>query len=276
MTPNEYCRSKAAPAGSTLHYGTLYLDAPRADALIALHALRAELDDIVRHCHDIEPAREKLAWWRAEIGECVARRASHPVSQALAAALTQFPIDESRLFELVAGFEADLHQGRYADFAALEHHCLHVSATLHEAANEILGGADDAARQFARDAGVVLQLGDVLRNVGRDARSGRIYVPEAEMRQFNVTEDDIFAARHGDATRALFAFQLQRIRALRDKALARLGAHRKVQRATLALLAIQTATLDEIERDDFRLLDRRVSLTPVRKLWIATRIWLRP
>lgn len=277
MTPNEYCRDKAAPAGSALYYSTLYLDPARADAMIALHALRAELDDIVRHYIDIEPARAKLAWWRAEIGECFERRASHPVTQSLANALANFSIEQSHLFELIAGFEADLHQGRYADFDALAHHCRHVSATLHETAGAILGFADEATRQFARDIGVVWQLGDVLRNVGRDARVGRIYLPQVELRQFHVTEDDIFAARHDDNVKALLAYQLQRIRAMRDKALAQLPrTDRRAQRATLALLAMQMATLDEIERDGFQVLDRSLSLTPLRKLWITTKTWMRP
>lgn len=276
MTPNDYCRQKAAPPGSALYYSALYLDAKRADALIALYALRAELDEVVSGVSDIEPARAKLAWWRAEIGECFQQRASHPVTKALA----HLPVlagDETRLQELVAGVEADLYQGRYADYAALEHYCRHVSSTLHEVASGILGERNEAVVAFARDIGVVWQLGEFVRNVGRDARAGRLYLPEAELRQFNVSEADIFDRRHNDNVKALLAFQLERIRALRRQALARLTpADRMAPRPLLAALAIQMATLDEIERDGFQVLDRRLSLTPLRKLWIATKIWLRP
>lgn len=278
MTPNEYCRDKAAPIGSALYYATRYLDAPRAEAIISLYALRAELEAVVRNCEDIEPARMKLAWWHAEILACDKQRANHPVTQALTETLARFPIGQSPLLELAAGFEEDLYGGGYADFDSLEHHCRHVSATLHEAIGAtILGCESESTRRFAHDSGIVLQLGDVLRNVGRDARAGRIYLPAAEMRQFNVNEDDIFSARHGNNVKALLAFQLKRIRALREASLKLLhDADRKAQRALLALLAIRMATLDEIERDGFHVLDRRLALTPLRKFWIATKTWRRP
>src|SRR6266498_6095635 len=120
------------------------------------------------------------------------------------------------------------------------------------------------------DLGIAFQLTNIVRDVGEDARRGRIYLPQDELRRFGVAPSSILTAKTSDGFRALMAYQVERARAWYERALAKLPASdRRAQRAGLIMAAIYRTTLDEIERDGYRVLDRRLSLTPLRKLWIA-------
>jgi len=269
---HDYCRDKAAPVGSSLYYSLLFLDKPRRQAITAVYAFQQEVGDIVRNCVNIEPAHAKLAWWRMEIGELFEQRPHHPVTQSIAEALRYFPIAQAQLIEVVDGYEMDLQQGYYADFKSLQLYCYHVSSAISLVVSEILGYRNRQTAKFAQEMGLAQQLTSIIRDIGRDARRGRIYLPLDELRRFGVSENDIFDARYSDNFKALLAFQAQRARKFYDQALSMLANEdRKSQRAALAMAAIQRKILDEIERDKYQVLDRRLSLTPLRKLWISAR-----
>jgi len=137
---------------------------------------------------------------------------------------------------------------------------------------EIFGYADPATRGYARDLGVAFQLTNIIRDVGEDARRGRIYLPQDDLARFGVASSDLLRARSSPEFARLMAFEVDRARSWYDRALGQLPASdRRAQRAGLAMAAIYRTLLDEIARDGYQVLDRRIALTPLRKLWIATR-----
>lgn len=272
MTPHDYCRDKAAANGSSLQYSLLFLDKPRRQAVTAVHAFRQEVGGVVRNCTSIEPARAKLAWWRMEIGELFEQRAHHPVTQALAEALQSFPISRERLLEVIDGYEMDIEQGCYDDFNALQRYCYRVSGALNLIVSEILGYRNARTTKFAQELGLAQQAINIIRDVGLDARHGRIYLPLDELQQFNVDVNDIYDCRPSKHFVALLAFQADRARKLHDQAVSLLANEdRKAQSPVLALAAIQRRLLDEIERDGYRVLECRLFLPPLRKFWVAAK-----
>ena len=275
MIADDYCQLRAAPPGADLYYCTLYLAPQQRQALIALYAFQHEIGDIVRNCIDIEPARAKLAWWRMQTAALYQQHPDHPVTKALAQALQHVPIPQEHLQEIIDGFETDINRGRYDDFKTLEHYCHRVSSMVSLIASNILGGNGTRTAKFAHEIGLASRLADIVCDVGLDARHGRIYLPLDELQQFGVSEDDILNARQSDKTALLLAFQVKRINNLYEHALSLLPAEeKKSQRVLLAMAALQRGVLDEIVRDAYRVLDRSLSLTPLRKLWIVTRTWL--
>ncbi|GAB2181645.1 presqualene diphosphate synthase HpnD [Denitratisoma sp. agr-D3] len=275
-TADDYCQQKAAASGSSFYYSFLFLPPERRQAIMALYAFCREVDDVVDECSDPTLARAKLAWWRTEIAGLFAGKASHPVTQALGTAIQRFAIDQELLMEIIDGMEMDLDVARYATFKELHLYCYRVASVVGLLAAEIFGYQDRQTLKYAHDLGLAFQLTNIIRDVGEDARRGRIYLPVAELQQFNVPAADLMEARYSDNFRALMAFQVQRAQEYYDKALAQLPAgDRKSQKAGLIMAAIYRTTLDEIVRDGYRVLDQRLSLTPVRKLWIATRTWLK-
>jgi phytoene synthase len=171
--------------------------------------------------------------------------------------------------------EMDLTRTRYPDFEALSLYCYRVASVVGLLAAEIFGYADRRTQGYARDLGMAFQLTNIIRDVGEDARRGRVYLPADELARFGVPVADVLAARHSENFRRLMEFQIERAEAYYARALDELPViDRKTQRPGLIMAAIYRTLLGEIKRDGGLVLDRRASLTPLRKLWIAGRTWI--
>lgn len=276
MSPDDYCQQKAAQSGSSFYYSFLFLPPERRRAITALYAFCREVDDIVDECSDAAIARTKLLWWRKEIASMLTGSPSHPVSRALHPHVATYGLDGAHLEAIIAGMEMDLDQTRYLDFIALQRYCWHVAGVVGILSARIFGYTDPATLVYAEKLGLAFQLTNIIRDVGEDARIGRIYLPIDELQRFGVTAADLLHARHGESFVKLMQFQVQRAQSAYDTAFALLPVvDRRAQRPGLMMAAIYRALLDEIERDGYQVLDRRISLTPIRKLWLAWRTFIR-
>lgn len=276
MSPQEYCQQKAAQSGSSFYYSFLFLPKEKRNAITALYAFCREVDDVVDECSDEQVARTKLQWWRTELKAMEAGTPSHPVTQALAPYIPIFALDVKHLLAIVDGMEMDLNQNRYLDFIALQKYCWHVAGVVGILSASIFGISQPQTREFAEKLGLAFQMTNIIRDVGEDARKGRIYLPVNELQQFNVPASDILNARHSPEFVALMQFQFERTQALYDAAFALLPQEdRRAQRTGLIMAAIYRALLVEIKDDGFQVLKQRISLTPIRKLWLAWTTYLR-
>jgi phytoene synthase len=276
MSPDEYCQQKAAQSGSSFYYSFLFLPSERRRAITALYAFCREVDDTVDDCTDVSVAHNKLAWWRGEIGAMLAGQASHPVTKALAPHMARFKLDSQHLLAIIDGMQMDLSQTRYLDFPGLQKYCWHVAGVVGILSASIFGVSDPQTLRYAEKLGQALQLTNIIRDVGEDARKGRIYLPVNELQQFQVTAADILNARHSEHFVALMQFQAARAHAAYDEAFALLpAADRRAQRTGLIMASIYRALLKEIEHDGFHVLTQRISLTPIRKLWLAWKTYVR-
>ena len=275
MTPDEYCESKAAKSGSSFYYSFRFLAPDRRRAITALYAFCREVDDIADDVTDIDVARAKLGWWRAEVANLFAGHPQHPVTTALAPATREYGIDQARLNEIIDGMEMDLSRHRYSDFDSLKLYCHRVAGVVGQLSASIFGFSQPKTLEYAENLGLAFQLTNIIRDVGEDARRDRIYLPGDEIRRFNVNEADILQARQTPEFQQLMAFQSERAKSLYDAAFQALSPEdRRPQRPGLIMSAIYRTLLDEIERDGFKVLTQRTSLTPMRKLWIAWRTWI--
>jgi phytoene synthase len=274
MTPDEYCQQKAAKSGSSFYYSFLFLPPERRRAITALYAFCREVDDIADDASDVSVARAKLAWWRTEIANLFAGHPQHPVARALAPFLAPCGLDAARLNEVIDGMEMDLVHHRYADFESLRLYCHRVAGVVGQLSASIFGFANPSTLEYAEALGIAFQLTNIIRDVGEDARRGRVYLPADELARFGLSAEDILARRAGPAFERLMEFQAARAQSFYADAFARLAPEdRRNQRAGLVMAAIYRTLLDEIRRDRFRVLEQRVALTPVRKLWIAWKTW---
>jgi phytoene synthase len=221
-------------------------------------------------------AAAKLAWWRTEVAAIFdGGRPRHPVAQALAAVAGPYGITRERLGEIIDGMEMDLRRVRYADFAALDRYCYLVAGVVGLLAAGIFGYANPRTLDYAKALGTAFQLTNIIRDVGDDARMDRIYLPADELTRFGVAPADILNRRPSEAFARLMAFQVERAEAHYERALSLLPADdRRAQRPGLVMAAIYRTLLDEIRRDGYRVLEHRVGLTPLRKLWIAWKTWI--
>ena len=270
MTPDEYCQRKAAQSGSSFYYSFLFLPPPRRRAITALYAYCREVDDVVDEVRDPDVARVKLAWWRSEIHAVYEGVPQHPVTQALVPVVHEFALPEAHLQSIIDGMAMDLDVVRYLDFASLEQYCHRVAGVVGLLSAEIFGYADPSTLGYARDLGIAFQLTNIVRDVGEDALRGRIYLPQDELARFGVAPSQILKRESSPAFAALMAHQVDRARSWYDRSLAQLpAADRRPQRPGLIMAAIYRTLLDEIARDGYDVLQRRIALTPLRKFAIA-------
>ena len=276
MTPEEYCQQKAASSGSSFYYSFMFLPPNRRRAITALYAFCREVDDVVDECQDLQIASTKLAWWRQEVSKLYAGKPEHPVTQALLPVIAEFAVPQEQLLEIIDGMEMDLQQSRYLDFKALSLYCYRVASVVGLLAAEIFGFQDRKTLKYAHDLGMAFQLTNIIRDVGEDARRGRVYLPMDELKRFEVPVADILNARHSDNFRKLMELQIERAEQFYAQAMSMLPAvDRKTQRPGLVMAAIYRTLLEEIKNDGCLVLNQRTSLTPIRKLWIAWRTWIK-
>ncbi len=280
MTPDQYCQEKAVKSGSSFYYSFLYLPSEKRRAITALYAFCREVDDIVDECTEESVARMKLAWWRQEIASVYSaeqgKKPSHPVAKSLVAVIKTINLSASQLIEIIDGMEMDLDCNRYADFSTLQLYCHHVAGVVGQLSAEIFGYQDPKTLEYAHNLGLAFQLTNIIRDVGEDARRDRIYLPEDELSQFGVSSEDILHSRESDNFRQLMEFQIERAENYYTQAFAALPAEdRKNQRPGIIMAAIYRALLEEIKDDACQVMRQRVSLTPIRKLWIGWRTWIR-
>jgi 15-cis-phytoene synthase len=277
MTPDEYCRQKAAQSGSSFYYSFMFLPPPRRRAITALYAFCREVDDVVDETSDPGVAQAKLAWWHEQVHDAFTGTPQHPVALALQPVVAAFDLPEAHLQSVIDGMAMDLERSRYLDFAELEVYCHRVAGVVGLLSAEIFGYTNPATRQYARDLGIAFQLTNIIRDVGEDARRGRLYLPQEDLARHGVTAASILHGQGGDAFRALMAGQVALARDWYERAFASLPPEDRVaQRPGIIMAAIYRTLLDEIVRDDYGVLDHRVALTPLRKLWIAWKTARRP
>jgi len=277
MSPDQYCHSKAVTSGSSFYHSFWLLPTVGRRAIMALYAFCREVDDIVDECHEPAIAAIKLSWWRQEITSIDNGKPQHPVCIALHAASQHFRLRPELLLEVIDGMEMDLRHNRYADFNKLRLYCYRVAAVVGQLSAEIFGYRNRETLKYAHDLGLAFQLTNIIRDVGEDARRGRIYIPQDELARFGVSETEIIACNYTDNFRALMQFQYERASTFYQKALSRLPKEDcRAQQPGLSMAAVYRTLLEEIRHSDYAVLHQRLSLPPARKAWLAFKSWLKP
>jgi phytoene synthase len=280
VTPEQYVQQKAAASGSSFYYAFLFLPADKRAAITAFYAFCREVDDVVDEVSDPAVAAAKLQWWRGEVAATYRGQPTHPAMRALWPHAGPFGINAEHLLAVIEGCQIDLTQTRFLDYAGLRRYCHLVAGVVGEVACNIFGRTEEATVRYAHHLGLAMQLTNIIRDVGEDARRGRIYLPLDELQRFEVKPAELLqrSAPWGYSERfsALMAYQAARAHATYDEALRELpAADRERQKPGLMMANIYRTLLEEVQRGGFRVLHQRTSLTPLRKLWIAARTHLR-
>jgi phytoene synthase len=193
--------------------------------------------------------------------------------KALMPSVPAYGIQQEQLQSVIRGCQMDLEQTRYLDFPGLQRYCHLVAGVVGEVAARIFGQSQATTTDYAHKLGLAFQLTNIIRDVGEDALRGRIYLPVNELQQFDVKAHEVLQRVHSGRFVALMKFQAQRAHALYDEALALLPPQdRRAQKPGLMMASIYRTLLREIEAEDFKVMNQRISLTPVRKLWLAWKV----
>jgi phytoene synthase len=200
-------QSRAITRKSASNLALAFVILPRAkrDAMSALYAFCRMVDDMAdEESVPVEKRREQLAAWRADIRRaCDHEVPQYTVNLELQPVIREFRLPFALFDELIKGCEMDLEVQRYETFALLELYCHRVASVVGLLSIEIFGYQNPACRDYAVYLGKALQLTNILRDVRTDAGRGRIYLPLAELKKFNVSDAEILEAKYSDRYFAL-------------------------------------------------------------------------
>jgi phytoene synthase len=268
---------------TNFYYSFLVLPPEKRRAIVAVWDFCRAVDDEVDERKD---GQVSLRRWREELDACYGGVGlqTRPVTRqgiALRPFISQFNLPRRAFEDLIDGVEMDISRTRYRTFAELHEYCLHVASAVGLVCVEIFGYRDPAARTYASELGVALQLTNILRDVSTDFARGRLYLPLEDLEQFRVSEDDLKdeCARNGAGVRSphvreLLAHQASRARRYYERADAarpREDAGRLV--AAEIMGGIYRGILDRIEREKYDVFTKPIRVPRPVRAWIATRTW---
>ena len=265
---------------SNFYYAFLTLPKPRRDALYAVYAFCRTVDDIadlgVDGVADPVAQHAALAAWRQDVARCYEPGGApvDPIARQLAAAVRAFGIPREALEAIIDGVEMDVDGTAFETAEDLAPYCYRVASAVGLCCIEIFGYTDPRARPYAVELGQALQLTNILRDVGADARSGRVYLPREDMRAFGITVEDLRAGRYDESFVGLMARGAARARDCYRRADAYFPPvdGRSLVPARI-MGSIYAALLDEIEARRFRVFGERITVPTRRKVAIALRCW---
>jgi phytoene synthase len=268
---------------SSFAYSFLFLPEDQREALAAVYGFCRASDDIVDGVGDSDLKAGRLRAWRGEVERAIsstepgdpADPCTGPVATRLARAVRSYRIPVVHVHELLRGVEMDLERNRYETFEELREYCYHVASAVGLMSLSIFGASSDGARAYAVDLGIALQLTNIIRDVGTDARMGRIYLPLEDLRRFKCTEGEILQGRPSEGFRALMQAQAERANVYFARAGATLP--RADRRRMLAAVIMERSyryTLARIERSGFDVFHEPMHASRPALAVIAAGTWL--
>lgn len=272
----DYCQNKVANSGSNFYYSFMFLPFEKRIAITAIYAFCREVDDIVDECSDPSIAATKLQWWSTEIDRVFNAIPQHPIGIALANAVQNFKLQRLWFDEIIQGMTMDLDYQGYQTFDDLKLYCHCVASTVGMLAASIFGFSNPNTLVFAQKLGIAFQLVNIIRDIGEDARRNRIYIPETYLLEFKIAPQEILQRNINNSQQFndLIHKLANLARCYYDAALIELAPEdRALQRSAIIMAKIYFCILTEIERQPLLLLNHKISITPLRKLWIAWRTW---
>ncbi|MBT3826932.1 MAG: presqualene diphosphate synthase HpnD [Nitrosomonadales bacterium] len=271
MTPQEYCQQKTKESHSNFLTAFIFLKKEKREALTALYAFCREVDDIADECLDHEVASSKLNWWREEIERLFKGAPQHPVSKALHPFISLFELSKAHFDEIIDGMEMDVKLNRYESFKQLQLYCYRVASCVGILSAHIFGFKNKNTLKFAHNLGIALQLTNIIRDLGEDARRGRIYIPLDELAKLGISEEEIISLKNGEKIKALVKSQVERAKQFYGLAIESLPSEdKKSQKIGLVMGNIYYVLLNKIEKDDpEKILNQKTTLPWFRKLIIS-------
>jgi phytoene synthase len=275
----QHSRAITRKSASNLALAFVLLPKPRRDAMSALYAFCRNVDDVAdEDAAPVDERRKQLAEWRADIKRaCQNQPPEFAVNRELQPFIQKYSLPFELFDELIKGCEMDLDIKRYENFEQLELYCYRVASVVGLLSIEIFGYTNPRTREYAVYLGKALQLTNILRDVKTDAARGRIYLPESELKKFNVSENEILLGSYSENFRALAERIAARAKNLYSAAQETLPAEDRKSMVAAELMAmVYWRLLKKLERAHFNVFGPQpVGLSKPQKLALVFQSWIR-
>jgi 15-cis-phytoene synthase len=271
-----FCGTVARREARNFYYAFLLLPPAQRRSMCALYAFLRHTDDLADEPGSATEKFRAIDDWRRQLDAALSGRGpAWPGLLALADTVARHRIPSALLHDVIDGVLMDVQPRHFETFDDLADYCHHVASVVGLSCLSIWGYRSEGgkAEQFAERYGIALQLTNIIRDVGDDARNGRIYLPQDDLAKFGVHPAELAVrGRPSDRIRDLLIYEGQRAYQFYDQARPLAPLVTPVGRPVLVtIVGIYRALLDELRRRDYDVLSTRVSLPARRKLAIAVK-----
>lgn len=271
----ETAQQIAKKSKSSFYYAFNLLPAEKRDAMNTVYAFCRKTDDIIDEGTD--PAHikyEKLRKWRIEFEKAFSGHSNYPLLNKLGKTISNFNIPLDPFFELIKGMEMDLQRNRYKSFEDLQLYCYRVASTVGLMCIEIFGYKNPSTKDFAINLGIALQLTNILRDISKDAETGRIYLPIEDITKFNYSEKEILNKVYNDNFRDMMVYEVGRAKHYFETATANLDLDdKKTMFAARAMQHIYYKMLDKIVDAEYDVYNNNIRVSTIEKAGISLGVW---
>jgi 15-cis-phytoene synthase len=259
-----FCREVARKRAKNFYYAFALLEKPRRDAMCALYAFNRVCDDISDEPeeHGYESAAGAIEVWRGQLESTLrGQPADHPCWPAFRDAVERYEIPHQHFHDMITGVSSDLERTEIATFDELYEYCYQVASAVGLSVIHVFGFESDEALPMAERCGIAFQLTNILRDVREDAEMGRVYLPGEDLERFGVDPAQFLEGRMTEEFRRLMQFEAERARGYyRDSADLVSLVEPASRGAMWTLIRIYGRLLERIEKNEFDVLSRRVSV----------------
>jgi len=265
------CDKITAERAKNFHFAFSVLPKPRYKSICALYAFTRTADDLSDDESDPQKALENSRVWREAFDAALAGDTSrHAMMPAVADTFKRYNIPPVYMHELITGTEMDAHQNRYATWADTYLYCYRVASVIGMMTIHVFGFDDPKAIPLAEKMGIAFQLTNILRDIKEDGERNRIYLPLEDLAAHGIDEPELLAAKDSPALRKLVQFETDRAMAHYEEGQPLIGMIYPESRDALgSLVAIYKRLLEEIQRREYDVFSKRVSLSASEKLSLA-------
>jgi phytoene synthase len=260
---------------SSFYYAFNLLPNEKRDAMNTVYAFCRQTDDIIDEGNDPDDLKyEKLHKWRIEFEKAFSGNSEYLLLNKLANTISKFNIPLEPFFELIKGMEMDLQRKRYLTFDDLTLYCYRVASTVGLMCIEIFGYKNKSAKDFAVDLGIALQLTNILRDVKKDAKNGRVYLPQEDLKKFYYPETEIYSNAYNLNFINLMQYEVERAKRYFEKATEELDLDDKpAMFAARAMQHIYYKLLRKITDAKFDVYNNNIRVTNFEKIGISVGVW---
>ncbi|XP_059283836.1 phytoene synthase 2, chloroplastic-like [Lycium ferocissimum] len=266
------CSEVCAEYAKTFYLGTMLMTPERRKAIWAIYVWCRRTDELVDGPNASHITPQALDRWEDRLEDVFNGRPFDMLDAALSDTVSNFPVDIQPFRDMIEGMRMDLRKSRYRNFDELYLYCYYVAGTVGLMSVPIMGidpeskATTESVYNAALALGIANQLTNILRDVGEDARRGRVYLPQDELAQAGLSDEDIFAGRVTDKWRIFMKKQIHRARKFFDEAEKGVTELSGASRWPVwASLLLYRKILDEIEANDYNNFTRRAYVSKPKK-----------
>lgn len=270
----KHCQNLTRKHARNFYFAFVFLPWIKRRSIYAVYAFCRYSDDLVDD-PEIRDPNTRLNEWRSDLEACYRGEfQSQPIHTALYDTVSRFSIPKDHFLALIDGMEMDLSVNRYQTFDQLYNYAYKAASVVGLILIEIFGYNNVRTREYAENLGIAMQLTNIIRDVKEDARRGRIYLPQEDLKRFNYSESDLIANRYKPSFIKLMEFQAARARHYYEKATTLIpNEDRSFLTSAEIMKNIYAHLLKEITRQSYDVFRQRAESSKFRKMFIALQTW---